>query len=113
MITITTDGGVVTLLVVFSTTPDKQSELVRMLDSVAQTHSRHDGFVSCTLHRSLDGARVAEYIQWRSITHLQAMLATPGALAHTQDAEVLSDGRPYEVVSVTEAPTVESDARRQ
>ena len=105
MATISADAQVVTLMVVFPTTPETQAQWAQELTQVAKQHAEHDGFISCTVHRSLDGTRVAEYIQWRSMAHLQALLATPGALAHTAGVEVVDPARPYEVVSVTEAPT--------
>lgn len=108
MVTISKDADVVTLVVMFHTTPETQGEWVDRLADVAEQHSHHDGFVSCTVHRSLDGMRVAEYIQWQSMAHLQAMMATPGALAHTEGADVVQDGRPFEITSVTEAPVADA-----
>lgn len=103
MVTIDADADLVTLIVTFDVTPDTQDARVALLEEVVKVHAQHDGFVSCTIHRSRDGYRVAEYIQWRSMAHLEAMLSAPGALAHTEGG-VVHDGRVYDIVSVTEAP---------
>lgn len=77
MATIAENPGLTTLVVVFKTTPDEQGELSEHLVKTAHQHSHHDGFVSCSIHTSTDGVRIVEYIQWRSMAHLQAMIATP------------------------------------
>jgi hypothetical protein len=36
------------------------------------------GFISASLHRSLDGTKVTMYAQWRTIEDYQAMRGNPG-----------------------------------
>lgn len=84
MAVIAEGAGLTTLIVVFAVEPDEQEELVSYLVGTAHDHSRHEGFVSCSVHRSTDGVRVVEYIQWRSVEHLQAMIATPEGQAHLE-----------------------------
>jgi quinol monooxygenase YgiN len=91
-----------TLIVVFIVEPERQQALVDHLREVAAEHSKHDGFLCCAIHRSEDGLRVAEYIQWRTRAHWQAMMATPEAKAHVRDASLIADAHIYEVASVTE-----------
>jgi hypothetical protein len=43
------------------------------------------------VHVSLDGARVVNYVQWRSSADIQAMLATPEAKTHMAEVGVLAD----------------------
>ncbi len=104
MVGIAEDSGLHTLVVTFTVTPDKQADLVQYLQGVAADHSEHDGFVSCSIHRSGDGLRVVEYIQWQTREHLQAVLATPEARAHVTDPSRQADAHAYVVASVTEAP---------
>ena len=98
------DDGLLTLVVVFSVRPEEQAAHVEHLRAVAAQHAEIDGFVSVSIHRSEDGLRVAEYIQWRSRRHFEAMMATEAAVAHVTDPRFTSDAHVYEVVTVVEAP---------
>jgi hypothetical protein len=44
--------------------------------------SRASGFISSTLHRSVDGTKVAMYAQWRGVEDYQTMCQEP-ALCHS------------------------------
>lgn len=47
--------------------PENQRELLEHMEGQsAEVMARMPGFVSINLHRSLDGARVLNYVQWRS-----------------------------------------------
>ena len=102
MATIAENPGLITLVVVFPTTPDEQGELSDHLVETARQHSRHDGFVSCSIHASTDGVRVVEYIQWRSMAHLQAMIATPEGQEHVHGRGGEGEMHVYEVSAVVE-----------
>jgi hypothetical protein len=58
------------------------------------------GFVSASLHRSLDGTKVAMYAQWRSVADYQSMRSNPAASPYLQKALALARFEPgmYEVV---------------
>jgi heme-degrading monooxygenase HmoA len=44
-----------------------------LLARATETSVRHmPGFISATLHRSLDGTKVAMYAQWRSVDDLSS-----------------------------------------
>ncbi|WP_040786882.1 antibiotic biosynthesis monooxygenase family protein [Nocardia pneumoniae] len=103
MATIAESNDVHTLIVVFTVEPENQHALVERLRSVAAKHSTLDGFLCCAIHRSEDGTRVTEYIQWRTREHWQAMRDTANGLAHVADPTIIADPHVYEVVSVTEA----------
>ena len=65
------------------------------------------GFVSANLHKSLDGTKVANYAQWRSREHFEAMLEDSAAAVHMKEAaEIAEKFEPhlYEVSFVDEAP---------
>lgn len=88
---------------VFTVEPDKQSELVELLTMATQDSVRHaHGFISATLHRSLDGTKVTMYALWRSQEHYQAMRENPAPLPYLQRALAIATFDPgmYEIVQV-------------
>jgi heme-degrading monooxygenase HmoA len=56
------------ILTLINTCADaRQGELVAALEkSIAETFSKVDGFISSSVHASLDRTRVINYTQWRS-----------------------------------------------
>ncbi len=104
MATIEENVDLVTLIVIFTVTPEDQTALVDDLRGVAAAHSRTDGFISCSILASEDGTRVAEYIQWRSHAHLQVMLKSAEGAAHVNDPTLISEVHSYVVASVTDVP---------
>jgi len=100
MTTISKDNKFITLINIF--TSNSQAAGTRGL-----AHPRYQDFdVSYPrlhlreLHRSIDGTKVANYAQWRSVEDFQAMLKNPTALPHMQQAAALAKFEPglYEVV---------------
>jgi hypothetical protein len=84
--------------------PAKQQQLVdALIEATETTMRRLPGFISANIHKSLDGTRVANYAQWRSVEDFQAMLKNPDAIPHMQEAAALAtsfDPKLYEVVEV-------------
>jgi quinol monooxygenase YgiN len=93
-----------TLIVVMTCEPAEQAELVDYLIGIAIEHSANPGFVSCTIHRGLDGTHVAEYIQWTDTAALGAMAAKPASQAHFARVKPRSSSAMYEVIAAIEAP---------
>jgi quinol monooxygenase YgiN len=79
MTTISKDNNLVTIINVFTVDPANQQRLVDLLTEATETSVRRaPGFVSAALHRSLDGAKVTMYAQWRSVAAYEARrLAAP------------------------------------
>lgn len=98
-VTIATGTTPWTLIVVMSCEPAEQDELTAYLVGIAQEHSVNPGFISCTIHRSLDGTHVAEYIQWRDQAALAAMAAKPASQAHFARVKHRSSSAPYDVIA--------------
>lgn len=101
MTRIATDQDVVTLVNVFTVSPEHQQKLLDMLIEATQTTMRHlPGYVSANFHRSLDGTRVINYAQWRTQEDFEAMLANPEARAHMAPITELASAEPhlYQVV---------------
>ncbi|MEP6663370.1 MAG: antibiotic biosynthesis monooxygenase family protein [Verrucomicrobiota bacterium] len=72
-----------TLINVFTVEPKNQHKLVEMLvKATEETMKKVPGFVSASIHKSLDGTRVANYAQWRSREDFEAMAKNPKAQAH-------------------------------
>ena len=56
----------VTQITIVEADPSKQDEALSLMTERARFMSRQPGFVSISLHRSLDGRRIVNYIQWES-----------------------------------------------
>jgi quinol monooxygenase YgiN len=101
MTTISSGHELVTFINVFTVEPANQGKLVELLASATEKSVRHArGFVSASLHRSLDGTKVTMYAQWRSIQDYEVMRADPGPLPYLQQALAIAKFDPgmYEVV---------------
>jgi quinol monooxygenase YgiN len=83
---------VVTLVNTFTVRPENQAELVRVLDEATEQVMRHlAGFVSASIHKSLDGTHVANYAQWTDESAFKAMLRDERAQAHMAVASKLAE----------------------
>jgi antibiotic biosynthesis monooxygenase (ABM) superfamily enzyme len=90
--TIEPNAEVTTLINVFTVSPERQRELVSLLDDATERVMRHvPGFVSANIHASHDGRRVVNYAQWESVEHFQAMLADPTAREHMQACAAVAE----------------------
>jgi len=101
MATITQDSTIVTLINVFTVTPDNQQRLVNVLvEATEATMNKLPGFISANIHKSLDGTRVTNYAQWASKEAFEAMQHNPEVRSHMQAAMQLAtfDAHLYEVV---------------
>jgi quinol monooxygenase YgiN len=92
-----------TLINVFTVTPEKQHELIELLTEVtAQTVRHHQGFVSASLHRGIDGRQVTMYAQWASVEDYDAMRQNPGPAPALEKALEIARFDPgmYEVAEI-------------
>lgn len=109
MTTIEKGAELMTLVNVFTVSPDKQDELVNVLLRATEETMRHlPGFISASIHRSTDGTRVINYAQWRSPADFAAISKNPAARPHMQAAAALAKFDPIvcEVVdSISIAPS--------
>lgn len=91
----------ITLINVFTVDPSNQQRLVDLLARVTDSVvSRAPGFLSATLHRSIDGTKVTMYAQWRSAEDYDAMRQDPAPLPFFEEALSIAIFEPgiYEVV---------------
>ena len=83
MVTIRKGRDVLTLVNVFTVRPENQQKLVDLLvEATDKTMKKLPGFLSASIHRSLDGTRVVNYAQWRNKTDFDAMRQNPAAQPH-------------------------------
>ncbi|MBN9491166.1 MAG: antibiotic biosynthesis monooxygenase [Alphaproteobacteria bacterium] len=74
---IRTDNQPVTQITIVESEPGKQAEALSLMQERARFMECQPGFVSISLHRSLDGRRIVNYIQWSSREQLQAAHKAP------------------------------------
>lgn len=69
------NNDVVTVIVIFSVEPERQQELVDSIVEFVETAVKQQpGFVSASIHKSLDGIRVMNYAQWKSQEDYEAFV---------------------------------------
>jgi len=71
------DNQPVTQITVIEPESGKQSEALDLMTERARFMARQPGCISIILHRSLDGRRIANYIQWNSRDQLQSAHHSP------------------------------------
>jgi quinol monooxygenase YgiN len=71
------NAGVVTQITTVKVPPDKQDEVLALMQERARFMATQPGFVSITLHRSEDGGHVVNYIQWKDRKQLEAAHHSP------------------------------------
>ncbi len=67
----------VTQITVVEPEPGKQEEALSLMTERARFMARQPGFVSISLHRSRDGRRIVNYIQWQSRELLESAHHSP------------------------------------
>src|SRR5437867_1272001 len=101
MITISKDNKFLTLINVFIVESQDQQPLVELLIKATNDSIRHaQGFISASLHSSLDCTKVTMYAQWQSIENYQRMRSNPTTSPYLEMALTIARFDPgmYEVV---------------
>lgn len=62
----------VTQITIVDSAPEKQAEALSVMAERARFMARQPGCISINLHRSLDGRRIVNYVQWESRALLEA-----------------------------------------
>lgn len=87
--TIVAGDEILTMIITFVCAEVRQNELVEALSRATTDLFEHlDGFISASLHVSLDRTRVVNYAQWRSVEDLDRAQVDPKVQEHL--AEVLA-----------------------
>jgi quinol monooxygenase YgiN len=103
MSAISPSSAVLTVINVFTVAPESQARLIDLLTRATESTVSHvPGFISATLHQSLDGTKVTMYAQWRSWDDYQRMRENTTASPFLTEALTFSSFEPgfYRVVRV-------------
>ena len=108
MITISEHIGIVAVNV-FRVEPEQQQYVIDFLVENRHRSMKHQGCLSLSIHKGLDGDRVINYVQWRSWEEFEAARTDPEfTAARKQAAELgLFDSHFYEVVFTSEAQSLD------
>lgn len=101
MSTITKEGSFVTQITTIETESGKQDELLAVLTERARFMASQPGFMSISLHRSLDGTSIVNYVQWTSRELLEEAHRAPEFRERWPEVSELSNAAVptlYEVV---------------
>ncbi|WP_238360648.1 antibiotic biosynthesis monooxygenase family protein [Iningainema tapete] len=101
MPTIAKNNDVITVIFIFAVEPERQQELVDIIvDFLKSTVKYKPGFVSASIHKSLDGVRVFNYAQWKTQQDYEAWAYSPQDQAFGAKLSQfhLLDSHIYEVV---------------
>jgi quinol monooxygenase YgiN len=111
---IQTNNRTITQITVVESEPEKQAEALSLMAERARFMARQPGFVSISLHRSLDGRRIVNYVQWQSRELLRQAHQSPDfrkAWGKFDDLTDQIDPHLYEVAEVLEVAAVLDAAR--
>ena len=103
MVSIAKGDRPITVINMFTVAPEQQARLVELLRLATETSIRHvPGFVAAALHRSLDGAKVTMYAQWRTPDDYAKMRERPDSSPFLAEALTIARFDPgfYEVTDV-------------
>lgn len=92
--------SIVTQINIFSVAPERQDELVSSLRETVVAASKMQGWISASIHRSADGRKVANYVQFESTEAARRVtqeLLTMGLIQRNTAIGMVSPGQ-YEVV---------------
>ncbi|WP_433496940.1 antibiotic biosynthesis monooxygenase family protein [Sphaerimonospora sp. CA-214678] len=100
------EDQVVTFINILDVDPTKQQELIDVLnEGTEKVMSHRPGFVSVNILASLDGTRVVNLAQWRSLDDIKATMSDPEAQTFAKRTAEIAKAAPspYRVVSVHHA----------
>jgi heme-degrading monooxygenase HmoA len=99
-------GSYATFINTFRCRPEDQAEVVEInVDIVEQVAWTFPGFISASVHRSTDGTRVVNYLQWETAEHLSAMQRSSEfqAIARRFSGLIEFEPHEFEVAHVADA----------
>jgi quinol monooxygenase YgiN len=81
----------VTQITVIEAEPEKQDEALALMAERARFMARQPGFISISLHRSLDRRRIVNYVQWQDRELLQSAHRSPDFRKAWREFDDLTD----------------------
>jgi len=106
MPSIDADSQSVTQITIIEAEEGRQGEALALMSERARFMAKQPGFISISLHRSLDGRRIVNYIQWQSRELLQSAHRAPEFRKGWERFDGLTDDidpHLYEVAQVMDA----------
>jgi heme-degrading monooxygenase HmoA len=100
------DKQPVTQITVVEATTGKQSDALAVMTERARFMAQQPGFISISLHRSLDGKRIVNYVQWQSRDQLESAHKSPQFRKEWNEFDAMTeeiDPHLYEVAQVLDA----------
>lgn len=95
------DNQPVTQITVIEPEAGKQAEALSLTTERARFMARQPGFISVSVHRSLDGRRIVNYIQWQSRDLLQSAHKSPEFRKEWNHFDQLTDEIDFHLYEVT------------
>ena len=74
MATLSLDNSLTTVMIIFTVKPEQQQELIDTIKEFLETVQTLPGFVSASLHKSIDGVKVVNYAQWSSMDDFESFI---------------------------------------
>ena len=109
------DNQPVTQITVVESEPGKQADALSLMIERARFMARQPGFVSISLHRSLDGSRIVNYVQWQNRELLHAAHHSPEFRAEWRHFDELTreiEPQLYDVALVMEGTAAPATRKR-
>jgi heme-degrading monooxygenase HmoA len=89
--TINADRPIFTLINTFHVPPENQAALVAELAAVTQKSMQFlQGFIGASVHQSIDGQYVVNYVQWQTREDFNAMFENAEAKLHMERVKALA-----------------------
>ena len=94
------NDGFITQINVFTVAPEKQQELIDLLSNAAAFASSIPGWISASIHRSLDGTKVVNYAQSKDLESARRVIDALREAGWLDRNKALAEAHPglYEVV---------------
>ena len=74
MATLSLDNSLTSVMIIFTVKPEQQQELIDTIKEFLKTVQTLPGFVSASLHKSIDGVKVVNYAQWSSMDDFESFI---------------------------------------
>jgi len=97
------DKQPVTQITFVEAEPAMLDQALSVMTERARFMARQPGFISISLHRSLDGQRIVNYVQWENRDRLKAAHSSPAFRKewnHVDEMTEIIDPHLYEVAQV-------------
>ena len=100
MPTLAINNEAIAVIIIFRVEPDRQTELIETISEFLETVKEQPGFISSSIHKSLDGIKVANYAQWQSVEDYETFLNNADVQAKAAKLRTFSppDAHTYEIV---------------